>query len=186
MLKVLSNCCLFRNSAKTLSMFCIPWKKYCNHCLKFLKYRRIFIVLVAQWIARWISNPKVPGSNPGWDITFCKTSVRLNTIDFEPNVTNIVTDHTSMKALFVVWLTRSLKCAPGEDWTHDLQIMRLTRCLLRYWGLRFKIIIHTYFTVILLFDCYDAQWGKELILWPTSSTDFYMHFIFIRGGDMHF
>ena len=70
MLKVLSNCCLFRNSAKTLSMFCIPWKKYCNHCLKFLKYRRIFIVLVAQWIARWISNPKVPGSNPGWDNTF--------------------------------------------------------------------------------------------------------------------
>jgi hypothetical protein len=26
-------------------------------------------------------------------------------------------------------------CAPGEDRTHDLKIMRLTRCLLRYRGL---------------------------------------------------
>jgi hypothetical protein len=27
------------------------------------------------------------------------------------------------------------KIAPGEDRTHGLQIMRLTRCLLRYQGL---------------------------------------------------
>ena len=27
-------------------------------------------VPVAQWIARWTSNPKVPGSNPGWDDSF--------------------------------------------------------------------------------------------------------------------
>ena len=25
-------------------------------------------VPVAQWIARWTSNPKVPGSSPGWDV----------------------------------------------------------------------------------------------------------------------
>lgn len=28
----------------------------------------------------------------------------------------------------------SKRCAPGEDRTHGLQIMRLTRCLLRYRG----------------------------------------------------
>ena len=27
-------------------------------------------VPVAQWIARWTSNPKVPGSNPGGDARF--------------------------------------------------------------------------------------------------------------------
>ena len=27
-------------------------------------------VPLAQRIARWTSNPKVPGSNPGWDIFF--------------------------------------------------------------------------------------------------------------------
>ena len=27
--------------------------------------------LVAQWIARWIPNPKVRGSNPRWGIKFC-------------------------------------------------------------------------------------------------------------------
>ena len=27
-------------------------------------------VPVAQWIARWTSNPKVPGSNPGRDANF--------------------------------------------------------------------------------------------------------------------
>ena len=32
-------------------------------------------------------------------------------------------------------LKRKKKIAPGEDRTHDLQIMRLTRCLLRYQGL---------------------------------------------------
>ena len=32
------------------------------------------MVLVAQWIARWISNPKVPGSNPGWDVSFAHVS----------------------------------------------------------------------------------------------------------------
>ena len=25
-------------------------------------------VPLAQWLARWTSNPKVPGSNPGWDV----------------------------------------------------------------------------------------------------------------------
>ncbi len=29
---------------------------------------------------------------------------------------------------------RDKRCAPGEDRTHGLQIMRLTRCLLRYRG----------------------------------------------------
>ena len=29
----------------------------------------IITVPVAQWIARWTSNPKVPGSNPGRDAT---------------------------------------------------------------------------------------------------------------------
>ena len=28
---------------------------------------RYNVVSVAQWIQRWISNPKVLGSNPGWD-----------------------------------------------------------------------------------------------------------------------
>ena len=35
------------------------------------------VVLVAQWIARWISNPKVPGSNPGWDNTFFRLILAL-------------------------------------------------------------------------------------------------------------
>ena len=29
-----------------------------------------FVALVAQWIARWIPNPKVRGSNPRWGIFF--------------------------------------------------------------------------------------------------------------------
>ena len=28
------------------------------------------VALVAQWIARWIPNPKVRGSNPRWGILF--------------------------------------------------------------------------------------------------------------------
>ena len=27
------------------------------------------VVPVAQWVARWTSNPKVPGSNTGMDVT---------------------------------------------------------------------------------------------------------------------
>ena len=38
---------------------------------------RSFIVLVAQWIARWISNPKVPGSNPGWDNNFLHGTINI-------------------------------------------------------------------------------------------------------------
>ena len=38
--------------------------------LKKLKLQNVTSVPVAQWIARWTSNPKVPGSNPGWDDTF--------------------------------------------------------------------------------------------------------------------
>ena len=32
----------------------------CNSCL-------LSVVSVAQWIARWTSNPEVPGSSPGGD-----------------------------------------------------------------------------------------------------------------------
>ena len=34
------------------------------------KYLTSHVVSVAQWIARWTSNPKVPGSNPGSDENF--------------------------------------------------------------------------------------------------------------------
>ena len=45
-------------------------------------------VLVAQWIARWTSNPEVPGSSPGEDDlftlerTFCSDFTKLNRIIF--------------------------------------------------------------------------------------------------------
>ena len=32
-----------------------------------LTRQEFLLVPVAQWIARWTSNPKVPGSNPGRD-----------------------------------------------------------------------------------------------------------------------
>ena len=34
-------------------------------------------VPVAQWIARWTSNPKVPGSNPGGDANFFSAEFSL-------------------------------------------------------------------------------------------------------------
>ena len=37
-------------------------------CFKSHGWGAVYITVpVAQWIARWTSNPKVPGSNPGRD-----------------------------------------------------------------------------------------------------------------------
>ena len=44
------------------------------HCYvnsKFTFLLTIYLVPVAQWIARWTSNPKVAGSNPAGDKLFC-------------------------------------------------------------------------------------------------------------------
>jgi hypothetical protein len=37
------------------------------------------------------------------------------------------------------------KYAPGEDRTHDLKIMRLTRCRLRYRGYTIELLIMFFF-----------------------------------------
>ena len=57
-----------------------------------------FVALVAQWIARWIPNPKVRGSNPRWGIFFFfnyKNGVKkqsqksLSGVGFEPTHTYV-------------------------------------------------------------------------------------------------
>ena len=42
-------------------------KQLVNAPVSFHCKNSIYQVPVAQWIARWTSNPKVPGSNPGRD-----------------------------------------------------------------------------------------------------------------------
>jgi hypothetical protein len=42
--------------------------KTLNFPLESLQVHPLMVVPVAQWIARWTSNPKVPGSSPGRDV----------------------------------------------------------------------------------------------------------------------
>ena len=51
--------CYYRNQKSIISL-ALDW------IIKKFTYI-IITVPVAQWIARWTSNPKVPGSNPGRD-----------------------------------------------------------------------------------------------------------------------
>ena len=41
---------------------------HCDSSTQFYEY--LHVALVAQWIARWIPNPKVRGSNPRWGMCF--------------------------------------------------------------------------------------------------------------------
>ena len=50
---------------------------------------------------------------------------------------------------FFICLKINKRFAPGEARTHGLQIMRLTRCLLRYGGL-VKVIENTIFVIFWL------------------------------------
>ena len=50
----------------------------------------------------------------------------------EPSILRPAVDEAHREA--VVSKTKKNNFAPSEDRTHDLQIMRLTRCLLRYRG----------------------------------------------------
>ena len=46
----------------------------------------------------------------------------------------------SQNHLFDPWFGSVKKLAPGEARTHGLQIMRLTRCLLRYGGFNYSLL----------------------------------------------
>ena len=60
------------------------------------RVRKIFVIIeiviyclgrqapVAQWIARWTSNPKVVGSSPTWGKTFSHYSLRYSYKQYEP------------------------------------------------------------------------------------------------------
>ena len=57
------------------------------------------------------------------------------------------------------------KFAPGEARTHGLQIMRLTRCLLRYGGIVLSELIFDYLAII------GRLGNKQNMLYPRGDSN---------------
>ena len=70
-----------------------------------------------QWIERWTSNPKVPGSNPGWDNILYRNNIDQkfifvqfykNSIVCNKNVGKIISEK-NLGEMVPYWLIRSSK-----------------------------------------------------------------------------
>ena len=83
------------------------------------------MVLVAQWIARWISNPKVPGSNPGWDIFF----LEAHCTSAKTRIESLAFSHGSVWLSGLgVWFSLWVREVPGSNpgWAHTFQCILKT------------------------------------------------------------